>query len=121
MEQNQIDQSIRLKKLIKALDLNQSTFAKSLGLAQPNISRMINGGSNISVEVLNRLAVRFMQVNLHWLLTGNGEMFLDETESKSPKVNEESYVKGKGRLEVLEERLERLEEVVRRLVKDFEK
>lgn len=124
MEQNQIDQSIRLKKLIKALNLNQSSFARSLGMTQPNISRMVAGSSNISVEVLNRIKDRYKQVNLHWLLAGEGEMFFEETNPSLPQVNElpgGDTVKGKGRLEELEERLERLEEVVRGLEKRFEK
>lgn len=124
MEQNQIDQSIRLKKLIKVLNLNQSSFAKSLGLTQPNISRMVSGSSNISVEVLNRIKDRYRQVNLHWLLAGEGEMFFDEKNQPLPQMKEapgDTAVKGKGRLEELEERLTQLEEVVRGLVKEIEK
>lgn len=124
MEQNLIDQSIRLKKLIKALNLNQSSFARSLGMTQPNISRMVSGSSNISVEVLNRIRDRYRQVNLHWLLAGEGEMLFEETPLPPLQLKEsaqDTVVNGKGRLEELEERVERLEEVVRRLGKEFEK
>jgi transcriptional regulator with XRE-family HTH domain len=122
MEQNQIDQSIRLKKLIKALNLNQSSFARSLGMTQPNISRMVSGSSNISVEVLNRIKDRYRQVNLHWLLAGEGEMFFEEPSSPLLQVKEspeDTVVKGKGRLEELEERVARLEEVVSELKSDL--
>lgn len=118
MEQYRIDQSIRLRKLIKALNLNQSGFAKSLGMKQPNISRMVNGESNISMEVLNGITNVHKQVNLHWLLTGDGEMFLDEIEKKDNQLNE-SPLRGKGRLEELEERVERLEKVVGLFGKDL--
>ena len=118
MEQNQIDQGIRLKKLIKALDINQISFSKSLGMAQPNISRIINGGSNISNELLNRISARYIQVNLHWLITGVGAMFFDAIENTSPQVNEAQAAYGKGRLEELEERVETLEAVVKKLIKD---
>ena len=113
-EQKRIDQSIRLKQLIKALNLNQPSFAKSLGMTQPNISRMISGRSSISVEILNRITDRYKQVNLHWLLTGDGEMFL----GGAPQERDEDIVlvKGKGRLEELEERVERVEEELRRVV-----
>lgn len=118
MEQNQIEQGIRLKKLIKALSLKQTTFAKGLGTTQPNISRMVSGENKISAEVLNRMIQKYKNVNLHWLLTGDGEMFIDAPQGKNPEVNEplEHYmVKGKGRLEELEERVERLEEAMKRL------
>lgn len=118
-EQKRIDQSIRLKQLIKALNLNQPSFAKSLGMTQPNISRMISGRSSISVEILNRITDRYKQVNLHWLLTGEGVMFL----GGEPQEKEEDIVlvKGKGRLEELEERVERVEEMLRRVVAELEK
>lgn len=121
MEHNQIGQSKRLKKLLKALNVNQSVFAKSLGMTQPNISRMASGEGKISVEVLNRITTTYKQVNLHWLITGDGEMFFYELQDKSPQMVEEPLIKTKGRLEDLEERLERLEEVVKNLVKSHEK
>ncbi len=116
MEENQIEQSLRLQKLIKALNLNQSSFAESLGVTQPNISKIISGKNQVSVEVLNRIARVYRQVNLHWLLTGDGEMFFE----KSSQADEgpPNIVEGKG---TLAERLERLEEIARELVKDFGK
>lgn len=123
MEQNQIEQGIRLKKLIKALNFKQTTFAQSLGTTQPNISRMVSGENKISAEVLNRMSLTHKTVNLHWLLTGDGEMFLDTTHEKNSPANEapeRNIFKGKGRLEELEERVERLEEAVRRLTGDVD-
>lgn len=116
MEQQQIDQSLRLKKLIKALNVNQSELAKTLGMAQPNISRILNGGAQVSIELVNKISNVYKQVNLHWLLTGDGEMLFE----KNPQVDEllPSIIEGKG---TLEERMERLEDVVRGLVKSFEK
>lgn len=118
MDQLQMEQGIRLQQLMKALNLKQTGFAKSLGMTQPNISRMVTGESKISVEVLNRIIDTYKNVNMHWLLTGEGAMFLAGPEEKSAQVNESSgryTAKGKGRLEELEERVERLEEAVRGL------
>lgn len=87
-------------------------------MTQPNISRMVTGESKISVEVINRIIDTYNNVNLHWLLTGDGAMFMDEPEEKNVQVKEPDghySPKGKGRLEELEERVERLEEAVRGL------
>jgi len=119
MGQNRIEQSLRLKKLIKALNLNQSEFAKTLGMTQPNINRMVNGSSNISVEALNRITARYRQVNLHWLLTGTGDMFLNESENREPQVQEVPFVPENKRWAELEKRIKRLEEIVERLVKNL--
>lgn len=72
------------------------------------------------MEILNRITDRYKQVNLHWLLTGEGVMFLGE----EPQEKEEEdilLVKGKGRLEELEERVERVEEGLRKVMIDLEK
>jgi len=112
MEQIQIEQSIRLRVLIKALNLNQSTFAKSLGMTQPNINRMVSGTGKISVEVLHRIAETHTHINLHWLLTGVGDMYLD---GKNLQENDLPAVTKQERLEQIEERLAQLEEQVNEL------
>lgn len=119
MEQNQIEQGIRLKNLIKALNLNQLGFAKSLDMTQPNISRMVSGEGKVSIEVLNRITGRYKQVNLHWLVTGDGGMFFDENIKRNPHMNELS-VRGKGWLEELEERVGQLEKKLNLLIKESE-
>ena len=118
MEQYQIDQNIRLKKLLKALNVNQSAFADSLSMAQPNINRMVNGKSQVSVELLNRISNVYKLVNLHWLLTGDGAMFFDHLPENSLQVKEDAVVYGKDRLKEMEERLALLENEFKRLVKD---
>ena len=115
MEPYQIDQTIRLQKLIKALNVNQSAFAKSIGMAQPNISKIISGKGQVSTEVLNRISNVYEQINLHWLMTGKGEMFLGEEEKKIPEVNEPEGVYDKGKSE-LEERVEWLEETLKKVM-----
>lgn len=123
MEQTQIEQGARLQQLIKALNINQSAFAKTLSMTQPNISRMIRGEKKISAEALSRIAIVHKSVNLHWLLTGSGEMFINTSQEKSAleyeSTTEHTAAKGKGKLEDLEERIERLEEVVRQLMGDL--
>lgn len=111
MEQHQMDQALRLKTLIKALNLNQSSFAKSLGMTQPNISRMTSGEGKISMEVLNGITKTYTDVNLHWLLTGNGHMFLN---APGMQVEEDEPAYGKERLDDLEARVERLEKAAKK-------
>ncbi len=104
MEDTQIEQGIRLKTLMKALGLNQTEFAASLGMTQPNVNRMVSGRNNISMEVLNGLGKVYKQVNLHWLLTGHGEMFLEESLITRPEMDAYSApYKMKERLERVEE------------------
>ncbi len=91
---------------------------KSVGMAQPNISKMMNGERQLSIELLNRIADRH-KVNLHWLLTGDGAMFIDDIQNTSLQVKEDPVVYGKDKRGELEERLERLEKAFKRLAKDL--
>lgn len=125
MEENHLEQGQRLKLLIKMLRQNQSSFAQSLGMTQPNISRMVSGEGKLSVELLNRITKTYKDVNLHWLLTGQGDMFIATQEPDISQVNDllSEYVtdKGKGALENLEARLGRLEEAVRQIARHLGK
>lgn len=121
MEQSLIEQGIRLKKLIKALNLNQSSFAQSLGMTQPNISRMVSGESTISVKVLNGITDTYNQVNLLWLLTGEGSMFREREPGEMEAVEEPvlRHSAGRGRLEEMEARIEWLEQELARLKEEL--
>lgn len=120
MEQYQIDQGIRLKKLIKVLNLNQVDFAKSVGVTQPNISKIVNGESSLSAELLARMADVYTQINLHWLLTGKGEMFFDAVPNKGFQANEAKNVSNtREKLEELKDVIEKAKGTVTRLLKDL--
>lgn len=68
----------RIKTLRKKLKINQSTLAKNLGVKPSAVSQMESGGIKPSVDTLITLA-RICDVNLHWIITGFGPMFMEET------------------------------------------
>lgn len=124
METNQIDQGKRLSLLIKALGLNQSTFARSLDMSQPNISRMVGGEHKLSSELIRRITIVHTRVNTHWLLTGLGSMFLSEhgmlTGAEEPGLAyktglllgelEATLENHRARIETLENKMREMEE-----------
>jgi transcriptional regulator with XRE-family HTH domain len=73
----------RFKQIRLAQNLTQQAFAKALGIAQGFLSeieqdkRMPGGDVFLSVS-------RYFGINLNWLLTGSGEMFLDESKKVVP-------------------------------------
>ncbi len=76
MESTRIEQGARLQRLIKALKTNQTGFADTVNVSQSNINKMVKGVKGISKTVINALLLGHKNVNVHWLLTGEGEMFL---------------------------------------------
>lgn len=66
--------ALRLKKLRKEKNLNQSEFASLIGTSSANISYYEKGERNPSSDFLNKIADK-LGVNLNWLLTGEGPMY----------------------------------------------
>ncbi|AEC02052.1 LexA family transcriptional regulator [Parasphaerochaeta coccoides] len=64
----------RLKQARNEMRLSQMQLAKELGLAQSTYAKYELGGA-IPEPVMQFLAQR--QFNLHWLITGQGSMYLD--------------------------------------------
>lgn len=64
----------RLKEIRKALGFNQTDFAKHLGITQTAYS-MIESGNRPLAEKYIKVICSTFNVNEHWFLTGEGEMF----------------------------------------------
>jgi transcriptional regulator with XRE-family HTH domain len=76
----------RLKDVIDALGLNATELARDLNVTKSTISNVINGNSLPSSKVLMPLGEVF-NVNINWLLLGQGEMFLNGEQSKINKTD----------------------------------
>ena len=67
----------RLKFLITRLGLSQKEFAKSVGVSSSNISDIFSQRiKKISPTLIELLKYKY-NINPHWLLEGNGEMFVE--------------------------------------------
>uniref|UniRef100_UPI0040569403 helix-turn-helix domain-containing protein n=1 Tax=Agathobacter sp. TaxID=2021311 RepID=UPI0040569403 len=64
----------RLRQLRKTLKINQTNFAKQLGLTQTAYSMIENGNNPLSDRHIKVICSVF-NVNEHWLRTGDGDMF----------------------------------------------
>ncbi len=70
----------RLKLIMDDKGLNNGEFAKEIGVVQSTISNIFGArGTNPSTDVLLRLHKRYPNINLEWLLTGEGAMYNDGT------------------------------------------
>lgn len=76
----------RLRKVRKALNLSQQELAVSLNVNASAISQMETDRIKPSLETLLILAKSY-KVNLHWLITGMGQMFEDTIVAAKYKTN----------------------------------
>lgn len=71
----------RLKEIRKTLGLNQTDFAKHLGITQTAYSMIENGNRPLADKYVKVICSVF-NVNENWFCTGEGEMFLSSPYEK---------------------------------------
>jgi len=67
----------RIKQVRKALGFTQGQLAKEFNLKQRAISSWETGNSEPSMNALKIFCDRY-KININWLLTGEGDMFIKE-------------------------------------------
>ena len=77
----------RLKAIRKTLKLNQTNFAKLLGISQTHLSSVERGEKRFSALLF--IPLKKLNVSLDWLVDGKGSMFNVEDENKIPISNSE--------------------------------
>jgi len=76
----------RLKTIIDSLGMKHKDFAKLSGIPYPTLQDYLIGKSIPGGENLQKIIMKF-HVNLNWLLTGEGEMFVDEKKAEIQRKN----------------------------------
>ena len=95
----------RIKELIFKMNLNQTSFAKSVGVSQNAIFNTVTGNTTPRLALLDSILKVYPQVNREWLLEGKGEMFVDVAPAPI-EVKADTYLQEYLRL--LEEKFEKL-------------
>lgn len=71
---NQSDIKARLKAVISEKGHTINSFSKETGLSQRTLSRQINEGTSVGYDVISTIAMKYPDVSLNWLITGDGSM-----------------------------------------------
>jgi len=71
----------RLEKLRIVLDLNKSAFADELDIPASSIGRYEKGDVEPGLDFFVKIANNLPQINLDWLLSGRGNIFLVDKEN----------------------------------------
>lgn len=79
---------IRLDQLIKSMELSQLQFSKETKMAQAFLNEIVNGKKKISRNSLEKIRKRYPLVNIHWLLTGEGAMYLNQEQGSGADLSE---------------------------------
>lgn len=82
----------RLKKFIKSENLTVVQFEKSISVSNGYVNGMVNGIGN---SKLNKILELYPNLNIQWLLTGDGSMLKKLKTNESMIVNEPTLTYGK--------------------------
>jgi len=105
----------RLAELIAELGILKKDFAESIGVSTGNLSDWLSGKTEPSAKPLSRISEKY-KVNLNWLVTGKGPMFLDHSTISDRHAAYGNRKKAEGNsMAQLQERLEQIEKEVREL------
>ncbi len=81
----------RLKFLINRKKISNAEFANRLEIQKSTVSHLLSGRNKPGFDFLNKLIKVFPDINLRWLITGEGEPFTDISPTlpeNSPKAKE---------------------------------
>jgi transcriptional regulator with XRE-family HTH domain len=64
----------RVKEVMEELGYSPSSFADTIDVPRPIISHILSGRNKPSLDVIQKILMRFSELNPWWLLTGTGTM-----------------------------------------------
>ena len=64
----------RFSILLEELGENKNSLSKKMGLNNSTIGKIVNGDRQPSYQILHKFSETFPNVNLNWLITGEGNM-----------------------------------------------
>lgn len=107
------DISKRLRIIMNHYQLNKNSLSKKLGYTNNNmtVAKILESDSSPSYKTLLKIMQTFSEINGHWLLTGEGEMFIESSKIVSEPAPE--YNKEKKYIIEMSETLKNIEEILK--------
>ena len=68
----------RIAHIIRAKNLNAAEFALQLGIQPSNISHLLSGRNNPSLDFVKKLKETFPEYSLDWIIFGRGPITISE-------------------------------------------
>lgn len=68
----------RIAHIIRAKNMTAGEFAFKLGIQPSNVSHLLSGRNNPSLDFVRKLKENFPEYSLEWIIFGNGPMTVSE-------------------------------------------
>ena len=77
----------RIESVVKWANMTTNYFARYIGLSRgENLYQIKRGHNGISRKLGERIVQHFPQIDLLWLLTGRGQMFVSGSEDRGAQI-----------------------------------
>lgn len=67
----------RIRQIMENENLTSAKFADRLQINRANISHILNGRNNPSLDVVTKILSEMPYINTEWLINGSGQMYKD--------------------------------------------
>ena len=89
----------RIAHIIRAKNLTAAEFALRLGIQPSNISHLLSGRNNPSLDFVKKLKETFPEYNLDWIVMGKGPMTVSEPFVEPISVGQVASTNGKEKVD----------------------
>jgi transcriptional regulator with XRE-family HTH domain len=97
----------RIKEFLKNEDITQDALALKSGVTRQTINNAVKGKNAPSGEVISKIVIAYPRLNAKWLLTGEGEMYLPESNGPVNNINDKKDQAGVERIHRVNEESEK--------------
>lgn len=107
----------RIMQLVSSLNMSARQFDISIDAANGYILRMQKNNASVGSDVIERIVKAYPQVNLVWLITGKGDMFIED--HPKPKVRSrkeiEAFIDDKLKAKLSDDKKVLLDEILKEI------
>ncbi len=72
----------RIQQLINDKKLSATQFSDEIGIQRSSLSHVLSGRNKPSLDFMLKIKTRFPDVNLDWLLLGEGQMYKEKKDTE---------------------------------------
>jgi transcriptional regulator with XRE-family HTH domain len=83
----------RIRELMEAQHMNQQTFSNYTGINTATLSGILTGRTQATIKVVNLIMRKFPNININWLMFGQGGMLSSSSPTPSAASSETSQEK----------------------------
>lgn len=79
----------RIGLLITKLGISKNQFSKEIGTSSALISQIVsNGKESFRIDLIQKIVIKYPNVNLYWLLLGEGEMMIPTRDIRNDDLDQ---------------------------------